>query len=76
MTYLSHLLNLTRLKAGLWVFLAGIVASVLVSIQSLNIATLTWNDIKFALIAAIISQITKALSNYGEQNDQGYPQQN
>lgn len=69
MTYLLHLLNWTRAKASLWVFLAGLLASIGLYFSQTNVLTLTWLDVKVAIVTAVISQLTKALTNYAS----GYP---
>lgn len=69
MTYLKHLINWTRLKAALWVFIAGALASIGLYFSQTNILTVTWLDVKVAIITAVISQLTKAFTNYTA----GYP---
>lgn len=64
MTYLQHLINWTRVRAGLWVFAGGIATTMLVFFQTTNVFTLTWTDLKIALVTAIVTQITKAFNNY------------
>lgn len=65
-SYLIHLFTWTRLKATAWTFLAGTLATALYNLNSSNLLTVTWTDVKIVLVTAVASQITKALSNYAD----------
>lgn len=74
MTYFEHLINWTRLKSALWVFVGGVIGFALVNLQSVNINSVTWTDVKGIVVTAVILQLTKAWSNYQSANVPPSPQ--
>lgn len=74
MTYIQHLFNWTRFKSALWVFIGGVLGFALINLQSVNVNSVTWNDVKGIILTSIILQLTKAWSNYQKNNVPPSPQ--
>lgn len=74
MTYIEHLLNLTRLKAALWVFFGGALAFFLANLATTDILTVTKHQLIGLALTAVVTQITKSLSNYSDQAPQTTPE--
>ncbi len=63
-TYFGHLFNWTRLSSAAWVLFGAVVAQVLVEIQQTDVMTLTWFQVKAAVVTAVVTQLTKAWTSY------------
>jgi hypothetical protein len=70
MTYIEHLINWSRLKSALWVFFGGTIAFFLANLATTDILSISKRQLIGIAITAVITQLTKALSNYSDQTPQ------